>query len=369
MNEKIRMSLILFALCICMLSMGCQKQDSAWKGTISEENGVTIVKNPKEPMYGEEVFSLEEELAISEADGGDECIFSRIRGIDVDEAGRIYILESEEAHVYIFDSEGTYIKTFGRQGQGPGELNHPFKILITDRNEIAVENLRRGINFYTLEGDFLRELLTAKAGSLGMDMDSKYNLFGTLIVRDEENPRYELVKFDPEMNRVCSFGSSPLPDERNFNPFGGSFVYAICYDDYVVFGDPRSYEIHVYDPLCKLVKKILKDYDPVEIPKEEKERVMERMPPDIKISIPKYHNPYNWFTIDDESRIFVQTNELAEGGEEIYYDIFDEEGKYLIKIPLISTPRLIKNNKLYTVESDKEGFLTVKRYQVDWGII
>jgi len=176
-----------------MFSATCKNQDSTWKGTITEEDGVTVVKNPKEPTYGSEVFSLEEELAITDDAGGDECIFSRIRGIDVDDSNRIYVLDWREAKVYIFDSDGTYTKTFGRQGQGPGEMNMPVTIKITSRNEIAVGNLRQNMNFYTLEGDFIRDINTAKAGSLAMTIDSEYNLFGTIIVGEENNPRIKMI--------------------------------------------------------------------------------------------------------------------------------------------------------------------------------
>ncbi|MBN2246211.1 MAG: 6-bladed beta-propeller [Candidatus Aminicenantes bacterium] len=369
MNRRIRLVLLLFTLCVFVLSMGCQKQDSAWKGTISEEDGVTVVKNPKEPMYGVDVFSLVEELAITDEAGGEECIFSNIIAIDIDETGRIYILDYRDAHVYIFDTDGTYIKTFGRKGQGPGELNMPITMKALKGNMLAVENLRNCINFYSLEGDFIREVQTATAGAMRVTIDSHGNVFGTLVIRDEENPRYELVKFDPEMNKICSLGSSPLASARKggYNPFGGSFVYNIRYDDYIVFGNHEKYEIDIYDPSGKLIKKISKDYDPVEITKEEKDRIPPP-PGDIKVSIPKYHNPYSWFLTDDEGRIFVQTYEQVEEGGGYIYDVFDIEGKCLVKIPLKSTPRLIKKKKLYTVESDKEGFLTVKRYRIDWNI-
>lgn len=35
-----------------------------WKGTISEENGVKVIKNPNEPLYGKIIFELEEGLSI-----------------------------------------------------------------------------------------------------------------------------------------------------------------------------------------------------------------------------------------------------------------------------------------------------------------
>ncbi|MFQ5722657.1 MAG: hypothetical protein ACE5GI_09215 [Candidatus Aminicenantales bacterium] len=51
--------------------------------------GIPMVKNPEEPMYGEDVFILEEELSIGEAAGKEEYMFSEIQAIVVDDEGRI----------------------------------------------------------------------------------------------------------------------------------------------------------------------------------------------------------------------------------------------------------------------------------------
>ena len=61
----------LFIACFFLL-VSCSQQKTKWKGTIEEKDGVIIVKNPREPMYTENVFSLEEELTIGEADGPEE---------------------------------------------------------------------------------------------------------------------------------------------------------------------------------------------------------------------------------------------------------------------------------------------------------
>jgi hypothetical protein len=38
-------------------------QKPAWKGKIETGNGIKIMKNPKEPLYGEIVFDLDEDLS------------------------------------------------------------------------------------------------------------------------------------------------------------------------------------------------------------------------------------------------------------------------------------------------------------------
>ena len=73
-------------------------------------------------MYGEDVFSLEEELSIGEAEGEEEYMFSRINDIDVDDEGNVYVAEGAFAHIRVFDENGEYLRVMGRKGQGPGEM-------------------------------------------------------------------------------------------------------------------------------------------------------------------------------------------------------------------------------------------------------
>jgi len=367
-KKTLLISILITAAAAFFLSTGCQKQSSSWKGTITEDKGVVLVKNTKEPIYESEVFSLEEELSISEPPEIEEVIFSQIRSIDVDESGRLYILDQGEAHVYIFDPDGDFIKSIGKKGEGPGELHMPFRMSVTHNQDLMVEDFRRKIVFYSLEGDLLREIKTAKEAALGILMDSRGIFFGTVIVYDEEDPRYEVRKYDPQMNKLASLGTSPLPNAQNegFNPFGGAVVYSIRYDDQVICGSPDKYELNVYDLEANLEMKIMKDYDPVEITKQEIEEVMEDMPQGIEVSIPKYHNPFGWFGTDDEGRIFVRTYEQIKNGEGFYYDVFDTEGKFIAKVPLKTRPFLIKDNKFYTVEENEQGFLSIKRYKTTW---
>ena len=191
-------------------------------------------------------------------------------------------------------------------------------------------------------------------------------MVGIAIVREKENPRYELKKFDSELNYLHSFGSSPLPSVTGLNPFRGTILCQIDNNDQVVCGYPENYEIKIFDKEGKLRRKIMKEYDPVEITEEEIEEATEGTPPDIKVSIPKYHSAYRWLFTDDEGRIYVMSWERTAEGEGNYYDVFDSEGKFIAKIHLKTIPFVLKNNKLYTVEEDEEGFLFIKRYKVTW---
>jgi len=69
-NKTKLISIVLFISALMML-VSCHKQKAEWKGTVEDENGITVVKKPIEPMCKEDVFSLEEELSTGEAEGKD----------------------------------------------------------------------------------------------------------------------------------------------------------------------------------------------------------------------------------------------------------------------------------------------------------
>jgi len=112
----------LFYFSICILSFVflfnfCGQQKSEWKGSIKDEKGVTVVKNPDEPLYGEDVFALEEELSIGDVEGKEEQMFKNIIDIAVDENENIYILDLNQRQIRVFDRKGKYLRNIGTLGQ------------------------------------------------------------------------------------------------------------------------------------------------------------------------------------------------------------------------------------------------------------
>ena len=368
--KNFKSAFTIFALITTVFALACQNKKTEWQGTITTENGVIVVHNHKQPMYGENSLVLEEDLSIGEPATTGDYLFSSLRGLTADDSGNIYALDRKENKVFVFDSAGKHLRTFGRTGQGPGEFSLPLTIGLTGSGEIIVEDTRRHLAVFTTEGKHLRNLPITKTGLARVSVDSQGNILGIVIKRDKENPRYEIQKFDREMNLLFVLDSTPTPsaDTQGLNPFRGSIYYTFDKDDSVVCGIPDRYEIKIYDTTGNLAKRITKEYDPVEITEEEKKEQAEQMPPEIKLSFPKYHNPIRWISTDDEGRIFVMTWERIPEGEGYYHDVFDPEGRYIAKIPLKFRPILIKNTKFYAIREDEQGFHVIKRYKASWRI-
>ena len=371
-TTKIISIIIFLSACIMLVSSGGQKAE--WKGKTEEENGVIVVKNPKQPMYGEEVFSIKEELSIGEAKGRKEYMFSRARDIAVDEEEKIYILDIKECHIKVFNKNGEYLKTIGKKGQGPGEMRLPGALVITAQQEILVNDASaRKLHFFTLDGKFLRAVSQTKMWLFSSPKaDQKGNIIAGYMIAGQE-VIYDLKKFDSQLKDLFTIFSTRILKYPYMNPLFPRCYWEVTKEDNIIWGFPDKYELYVLNPEGKLLKKILKDHTPVKITQKEKDDIInerwggyENMPPETKLVWNKHHNAFRYLSLDEEGRIFVRTYEKAADGKTYYYDVFDPEGKYIAKIPLKARPIVWKMNKLYTVEEDEEGFQMVKRYQVSW---
>ena len=69
------LALFISALLMCTL---CKTQNHGWKGTIEEVDGITVVKNPDVPMYGNDAYAIKEELIFGGEGGDENFIFSFI---------------------------------------------------------------------------------------------------------------------------------------------------------------------------------------------------------------------------------------------------------------------------------------------------
>ncbi len=375
MKNKKTFVFALLLILLFILSISCKKQAGKWKGTIEEENGVTIVKNPKKPLYGEGVLSMEEDLALGEKEGREEYIFSRI-SMDVDDNENIYILDEKASNIRVFDKNGKHLKTFGKIGQGPGEFQSPgYFIQITPQKEIMVYDppTRRFILF-SLEGEYLKQISGARIGGVPSEFkkDSRGNYLGRIL---KGPPAIELKMFDSNLQPgLTIFLESEKPNsEAELNVLEPYLYFALTRNDDIIWGFSDRYEMHFVNFEGELKRRIVKDYKPVKISEKEKEIIGERYARLATLGIrrilnfPKYFPPFNNITVDEEGRIFVGTYEKTEDGWE-YHDVFDAEGKYIARVPFKATPYIWKKNKMYSIYRDEEGYRYVKRFNVKWNL-
>lgn len=221
MKTKITIVSIVLVLSILIMTVSCSQQKAEWKGTIEEIDGVTIVKNPKEPIYSEDIFSLEEELTIGEKQGNEDSMFSEIIDVGVDDEENVYILDFKEAQIKVFNKDGEYLTTIGKRGQGPGEIQRPMNLVITPGGKILVNDRgARFLHYFKLSGEYIRSVRQTKLLFLTRPkVDSQNNIVARIIVTDTDRIwSFVLKKFDSELNElyiIFAYEYELSPQTRN----------------------------------------------------------------------------------------------------------------------------------------------------------
>jgi hypothetical protein len=352
---------------VCLCFLACQKGKEAQPEKMED---IRIIHNPKDPPPPGSTpkLTIREELSIGESSGSPEAMFSRVRDVEVDEQNRIYVLDSKACHIKIFDELGTPIRTIGKHGQGPGEFSRPSGISLVGPDLLAVEDTgNRMIKFFGLAGQYVKSINTAKMRLfVRATFSSQGDILGIVPTFDPDNPVYELIRFDPDLNPVRVIRSCPLPSPKGVNPFFAVLDFRIDSEDRIVYGFPKSYELEILSLEGELLRKITKDYSPVEITEEEKEEEKKNYPPEVTLLFSKHYPPFRLFWCDDQGRIIVQARERRDGRLGYVYDVFDPQGRYIVKFHLDATPALWRRGKLYAVAESEGGFQSVKRYRFDW---
>jgi len=368
--KRIGSTVVYPTLAILLLSTLFYAAQTPWKGKITKEGDVTIVKNPKDPIYKDPILTLKEDFALGGPNAHGDNSFNQIRTAAIGDDGTIYVVDGKESHVKMFDASGKYLKTFSRKGQGPGELQSPSAISINrTKKEILIQEISRRLSYFAMDGTFLRNQSLKEVWALRARVDSKGSIVATEAIMDPKEPRYLTKKFDADMKLIAELAKSPAPTPSVFNPLMAIAYWTIDKDDNIVYGYPKTYEIQFFGPSNSVIKKIIRDYDPVEITEAEKEEQRKGIANDgmgdLKLEFDQYHPAFRRFFLSDLGHIFVQTWEKTKDGLTVH-DIFDASGRFLARIPLPVTGIEILDGKYYALEEDNEGYQMIKRYSVTW---
>lgn len=370
---------VFIAISIFFFIFSCSTKQIQEKKTEIALN-IPVVYNPKNPEPPHETLLkiiIEEELFLGYEQKKGSFFPSKLGRADIDRDGNIYVVDREEAKVKVFNKDGRFVRAFGKKGRGPCKLIDPFYIrTIEGKGIMLYDGSNRRLSYYTFEGHCLEEVSAAKYRDVNIgdpQVDSKGNIMPIIfylkripkrVVWMAQERRYiqHLVKFDPNFNPYITissfefsigFGERPLIIPR--------FTHLVRKDDSIIWGiysENSKYELYVANAEGKIIKKIVKEYNPVKIPEEEKAgRVA-----------PEYFPPFRRITCDDEGKIYVKTYEKDKDNR-VFWDVFDPEGRYITKFSLPKREMIFRIHKdhLYTLDEEGipfEGF--VKRYRVIW---
>jgi hypothetical protein len=336
----------------------CSSQKTGRKGTIEEVDGVTVVKNPAESLYGEIELELEEDLRIgSEED--ENYLFYAVKDVAVDTQENIYVADMNNHRIQKFDQEGKYLQTIGRMGQGPGEFEQPLQLEVDDNKE----------RIYVLDGVLTIEILNTDG--IHLNSFTIPNVIDHFILNNDGSIMAVLIDSSGEITDF--FAESP------YNAFvDGPLIVYLGYEvrlhlagidrETCVYGYSKEYELCILDREGKSLKKIKKNEPiPKFTPEEKSKRIF------IKHPIPKYKPYYFSILVDSAGRISVQRNyddygipgygSVEKLNEKV--DVFSKDGYFLFSTSLPPNTFVIKDGSLYSYLSDENEWIEyIVRYKI-----
>jgi hypothetical protein len=349
---------------------------SGQKIDVRKEDGVTVVRNPKSPVPqpgGPSKLILTQDLVIGQDPAGGPDLFAELRSVGVDDQENIWTLDWEDIKVRVFDKTGKLISTFGKKGQGPREWQSPNRMVVLPNGTAAVLDVNK-LTFYSLDGTCLKELSTARSRMARYRFDAEGDIYGDSFDFAPPKLKLGLVKYDPSLNTVKALAEieEPLPTGGGFNAFTTLLYHHITADDRIVWLVTTKYEFRVLDTQGHLLRRILKDHEPLNVTASDKKRILEERYGNStirdQIVFPDAFPPVSFFIGDAEGRLYVQTYEVDAKGR-LAHDVFDAEGRCFTRffLPRGEMPFVVKKDKLYVlILENEEGIPLVKRYAMAW---
>jgi len=347
------------------------------------ENGIPVVYNPKEPvpLKGQpSSLTLKPDFTIGLETEDANYVFSSLQHTQVDEQEYIYAADWKETLIKVYDKNGKHVRSFGRKGQGPGEIGLPFYLGIFQGNKIVVNDQANAkFIIYSREGELLKEIPTGKYRSVTrFKVDSEGCIYAISRTFDQTKTIFELKKFSPAFDPLETFASfEVMRTPQVVQAFSPPYFVQITRDENIVWLDPLKYELTLMNREGKALRRIIKDWDPVKITEAHEKRLVQQtwgdrgIRPGVKFEVPKHFPPVRSFYVDDEDRIYVRTYDYINKGEDQLdrYDVFDPEGRYIAKFyhPRAETFQAIRKDKLYVrVEEEVSGIDLLRKYSLIW---
>ncbi len=308
------------------------------------------------------IARLIEEISLGN-DEGREGFIGQVGGLDVDEAGFVYIVDMREMRVKVYDNRGSYLLEMGRKGQGPGEFSLPIKIQVRGKEQsiYIFDALAKRIIRYSLKGKYQEQRpLLASGTIMGIAMDSLKRLY--VCSTTFETRRMTIYVFDEHFVPIRKLGDYPLIPVND--PFAPRLCWLVNAQDELVLGYPDKYEIIVYDKEGIKVRTLMHDPPPVEVSGREREDAVRAYRFPKPLNLRKYHSAYDGLLCDENGTLYVKTWRIREGITD--FDAFSNDGRFIGIVPVKGQLLKIMQGRAYCLEENDDGNEVIKRYRIVW---
>lgn len=348
-----------------------------------------IVNNQDKPLKGKWNFHMEKQWEITEP-GGE--IFANISRILSDDEGTIFVMDRKNFKIFIFDKNGKYVSSFGRKGEGPGEIRELERFFLVNRQLAVPDDSANKVHFFSKKGKFLKSLIIPDDLSPRIMMDEnrlisvpyinwrdpkgKAKGFIYHIKEKSKKVLFEFSTYKKGMVRKTSGSSSTSYS------FSSSSITPIMvvgyYHNKLYYGFNNVYKITVKD-IKRLEEELVFTLErkKSKVPAGFKDNLLkgidwpENVKMEIKKGFPDYYTYFEGIICDRNKNIYLfLTSTDPDQPNKQKLDIFSPGGQYIYSTEItveedVEIRRsMLKGDKLYLGLETGEGDIKLVKYKI-----
>ena len=280
--------------------------------SLAGDTDAKIVKNGKEPGGNAYTLRLVENLRVGPDEDDDRFIWTAVNtALQVDERGRIFVVDPKENRIVVLDENGAFLKQIGQKGQGPGEFQALASFqLLADGTGVAFEN--RGavstFSYFDRNGNYreqdshndtqliLQSVSFSPDGSLmGVLAAKLYPENSKLAIRSalldrtktlkKEIVQYDLPLPNPQRMNDPEYWVDYISERIKITSKGLTGFTAFDKHNHVYTAVANKYEVTKWDADMNKLLVFTRDYEPIPLTDEEIHAVIQPIT-DMLTSLP-----------------------------------------------------------------------------------
>lgn len=363
--SAIKFTSLLFFIC---LLTNCTDKASY---TIIEKDGVKIISNDKTEMGKVEPVKLKEICALN---SNEFQSFSSTSpsGIDFDQAGNIFVLNSKECNITKYDKHGNLIATFAGKGQGPGEFTWAQSIIVIGDTLFVPDGSTLNVNKYSLSGKYLSQkqyysyndfpLVPQKSNSSDFIINNSF----TFMINEDglRELTYSSKLFDRKLNFIRDLKKTESKTSlTEWDANTSENIAALTSDNSIYISEvsTEKYEISMYDTAGIKKTTVRKKYLRIPIDEDEKSKMLNSMKAEGVIRINgTFQNAIKDLWVDQDNYLWVKSAIKGTNKNHQFFDVF-KDGILLknVSFPLNSDYIIkYKQNKFVAIDN-KNGIIKI----------
>jgi hypothetical protein len=344
------------------------------------------VENPDKPANGTWDFKMEKVWSLTGYDGD---VFASIGQIRIDNDGKLYVHDGKNGKYLSFSQDGKFIKSYGKKGEGPGEIKwinqarfYPIndKIIIADADKI---------HYFTKDFQYLKSVRNRyfqRRPTIFIDEDRFITAPLLMLRKKDKQAKIKMVDLKTDEEKVVAGfdvykgGTAQKGGMRIALVVGGlTPMMTIGYDEKnkrLFYGMNDRYTIDVSSLDGKKITSFELDRDPVKISDKEKRdrfkddtRTPKEMLDQIIKQLPDTGTYFDKIEIQN-NLVFVYCSDLERKHTQLI-DIFSADGKYLYRAEVkitegntIDGGPIIKDGYMYIGIEDEDGEYLLNKYKI-----